>query len=96
MRKRRQGKFSLEALGAWPLMVRDVITSSSCTADPLLLKGFQCLVSGYVRVLSFWGEVEGRDSGSGCGGTSKFDLRLPQLHDLWLWSVVSERQLGVS
>lgn len=77
-------------------MVRDVITGSSCTAHPLLLKGFQCLISGYVRVLSFCGEVEARDFGSGWSGTSKFDLRMPQLHDLWFWSVVSERQLSIS
>ena len=53
MRKRWRGRFSLEDLGAWPFMVRSVITGSSWTTDPLLLEVFRCTGSGHVQVLWF-------------------------------------------
>lgn len=55
---RRGGKFQLEGLGAWLVMVRygkGFSTQPPWTVDPSLLKGFWCSGSSFVLVLWFRG-----------------------------------------
>lgn len=47
------GRVLMGDIGARPCMVRAFSTQSPWTADPLLLKGFLCLSSGFVMVLWF-------------------------------------------
>lgn len=84
-------KFSLEDLGPWPFVLRGINTGSSWTRDPLLLKGFWCSSSHHVLVLWFcaagmaqawfWMQLEVSSPLSMC-----------QLHDLWFWPVVPQKQ----
>lgn len=84
----------LDNLGSWPFMVRGFSTGYSWTRDSWPLNGFQHSNSGHIfGPLVPW---EGRDFGSECRWRSKFSsLLMLWLHDLWFWSVITEKQLSI-